>query len=446
MPTLSKLANNIGLPVLNTNCYETIHTWTPNCNQAIIDTIPDGILFCLKTYAPFYLVTALVAKKGDPRKIDWWRYLKDVTRSSIFLACNLVLFIFFLCRFRHALGFFTPISMGLISSMCGSFFSLFVEKRSRWPALALYLTNLASETLFRQLSNHGYISKVKNGEVVPFIVGMGLLSYLYTASKLDNSTKKIFTLINNIEGSRDIAEDHPLPKQFKGFLYELRKKYGRTELCEHKHSCISNAAESFCYNFVIGIGVSSAMVLLRNLPILFKNPVNLLNQLFSKSTLRIPTFFGLMPLIFHVIRCSLNRLPWSDTMFRNVAAGTASGFAMLAFPNVSIAMYVMWKAIEIIYFDLVKQGKIRTLPYGDLLLYTVSTGYVLWQIIIEPQAIRKGYLKFLLGLTGNRMSLLNRDLYEHFGYQSRLLFPYRPVLNTKYVTINPMLYQPISPP
>ncbi|KIH50086.1 hypothetical protein ANCDUO_19838, partial [Ancylostoma duodenale] len=98
-------------------------------------------------------------------------------------------------------------------------------------------------------------------------------------------------LIHNIKGSRDIAEDYPLPKQFKGFLYEMRKKYGRTELCEHKHSCISNAAE--------------------------------------------------------VIRCSLNRLPWSDTMFCNVTAGTASGFAMLAFPNVSIAMYVMWKAIEV---------------------------------------------------------------------------------------------------
>ncbi|EPB78397.1 hypothetical protein ANCCEY_02546 [Ancylostoma ceylanicum] len=340
MTTLSKLAVNIGLPVLNTNCYETIHTWTPDCNQAII----------------------------------------------------------------------------------------------------------ASETLFRQLSNHGYIPKVKNGEVVPFIIGMGLLSYLYTASKLDNSTERIFALTHNITGERDIAEDYPLPKQFKGFLYELRKKYGRTELCEHKHSCISNAAESFSFNFVIGIGVSSALVLLRNLPILFKNPVKLLDQLFSKSTLRIPTFFGLMPLIFHAIRCSLNRLPWSCTMSRNVTAGAASGLAMLAFPNVSIAMYVMWKAIEIIYFDLVKQGKIRSLPYGDLLLYTVSTGYVLWQIIIEPQAIRKGYLKFLLGLTGNRMSLLNRDLYEHFGYQSRLLFPYRPVLNTKYVTINPMLYQPVSPP
>ncbi|KAK6766136.1 hypothetical protein RB195_025814 [Necator americanus] len=445
MPILSKLAYSLGFPVLTTNCYETLHTWNPDCNQAIIDTIPEGILFCLKVYAPFYLTTSLIAKKGDVRRVDWIRYFRDVIRSSIFLNFNMIFFIFFLCRIRSVLGFFTPISMGLVSSMIGSFFSLLIEKRSRWPALALYLTNLASETLFRQLSNHGYIPKVKNAEVIPFVIGMGLFSHLYSTKKLESGAKKALNLIHNPCKERDIAEDYPVPKQFKAFLYDLRKEYGKSQLCEHRHSCVSNIAESFMSNFTFGIGLSSALVLLKNITILFKNPRKILEQLFSKSSLRIPTFFGLMPLIFHTVRCSMNRFPQSGNTCRNIIAGAASGLAMLAFPNVAIAMYVMWKAIEIIFYDLVKQGKIRPLPYGDLLLYTVSTGYVLWQIIIEPQAIRKGYLKFLLGLTGNRMSLLNRDLYEHFGYQSRLLFPYRPVLNTKYVTINPMLYQPIAP-
>lgn len=223
-------------------------------------------------------------------------------------------------------------------------------------------------------------------------------------------------------------------------------KYGRTEHCEHKHSCVSVATESFGYNFAVGLGASTALTLVQNLPLLVSNPRKLIEKLFSKNTLKIPTFFGLMPLIFHAVRCSLNRLPQSTPVYRNVIAGTASGLAMLAFPNVSISMYVLWKAIETIFYNLVKEGRIRPMPYGDLFLYTVSTAYVLWQIVIEPQAIRKGYLKFLLGLTGNRMALLNRDLYEHFGYQSRLLFPYQPVLNTKCVTINPMLYQPVSLP
>ncbi|VDO22756.1 unnamed protein product [Haemonchus placei] len=237
-----------------------------------------------------------------------------------------------------------------------------------------------------------------------------------------------------------------MPKEFRGFLYELRRKYGRTEQCVHQNSCVSTVAESFGYNFTIGLGASVALTLAQNVSALFSNPSIIREKLFSKSILRIPTFYGLMPLIFHTVRCTLNRLPLSSHKYNNIVAGTASGLAMLAFPNVSIAMYVLWKAFELIFRELVKQGIVRPMPYGDLFLYTVSTAYVLWQIVIEPQAIRKGYLKFLLGLTGNRMSLLNRDLYEHFGYQSRLLFPYRPTLDTKYVTMNPMLYQPISPP
>uniref|UniRef100_A0A7I4Z2U4 TMEM135_C_rich domain-containing protein n=1 Tax=Haemonchus contortus TaxID=6289 RepID=A0A7I4Z2U4_HAECO len=446
MPVFSKLAYFLGLPIVNTNCYETMHTWQPHCNQAILDCFPNGVWFCLKTYAPFYLISSLVAKRGDFRKVDWKRYCIDVIRSSIFLTANLLLFIFFICRVRHVLGFFTPISMGLISSMLGSFFSLLIEKRSRWPALALYLTNLASETLFRQLHNHGYIPKVNKGEVIPFIIGMGLFFSLYTAGRLNDSTKNLLKFTHNLNGERDIVKEYPLPKEFRGFLYELRRKYGRTDQCVHQNSCVSTVAESFGYNFTIGLGASVALTLAQNVSALFSNPSIIREKLFSKSILRIPTFYGLMPLIFHTVRCTLNRLPQSSHKYNNIVAGTASGLAMLAFPNVSIAMYVLWKAIELIFRELVKQGIVRPMPYGDLFLYTVSTAYVLWQIVIEPQAIRKGYLKFLLGLTGNRMSLLNRDLYEHFGYQSRLLFPYRPTLDPKYVTMNPMLYQPISPP
>ncbi|RCN53629.1 hypothetical protein ANCCAN_00123, partial [Ancylostoma caninum] len=102
---------------------------------------------------------------------------------------------------------------------------------------------------------------------------------------------------------------------------------------------------------------------------------------------------------------------------------------------------------EAIYWNLVESGILPVVPFGDIIMYTFSTGYVLWQTVIEPQAIRKGYLGFLQQITGNRIKVFNRDLYEHFGFQSKLLYPdARPELNTKYVTLNPMLYQKIMPP
>lgn len=42
-------------------------------------------------------------------------------------------------------------------------------------------------------------------------------------------------------------------------------------------------------------------------------------------------------------------------------------------------------------------------PYGDILLYGLSTGYVAWNATIEPQTLREGYWKFLVGLTGKRL-------------------------------------------
>lgn len=34
MGALSKLAHSLGQPILTATCYETIHTWNPDCNGA----------------------------------------------------------------------------------------------------------------------------------------------------------------------------------------------------------------------------------------------------------------------------------------------------------------------------------------------------------------------------------------------------------------------------
>ncbi|PIO77596.1 hypothetical protein TELCIR_00303 [Teladorsagia circumcincta] len=243
MAFLSKLAYKLNFQVLTTNCYETIHTWEPDCYKAI-------------------LITTLISKKGKLRDVDWKRFCID-----------------------------------------------------------------ASETLFRQLYNHGYLFKVRHGECIPFAIGIGLLMLQYA----------------------------------RGVLHPSLKRIVNSEL----------------------------------------------------ST---------------------------------VVAGIVSGASMLAYPSATIAMYTLWKGIEAVYNTLEERGIVPSIPYGDVILYTFSTGYVLWQTVIEPQAIRKGYLNFLDGITGNRIGMFNRDLYEHFGFQSKLLYPNaQPVLNTKYVTLNPMLYQKIMP-
>ncbi|KHJ99987.1 hypothetical protein OESDEN_00050 [Oesophagostomum dentatum] len=392
-------------------------------------------------------LTTLVNKKGDLRKVDWKKFFIDVMRSSLFLTANLLLFQYFLCRIRHLLGFFTLPTMGGVSSALASLCAILIEKQSRRPALALYTTNLASETFYRQLCNHGYLFSMKYGECVPFAVGIGIFMFLRAQGRLQPGMNKLLDFTHCASPNKDILEVKKMPVDFHTMLLKLRHGYEKTSRCEHNYSCASVAVESFAKNFAVGLGASAALTILGNLRKLFTNPSMLAKMLLTRNTLKLPLFFGLIPFLFHVTRCQLNRVDGCSPGVRDTVAGAVSAASMAAYPSVSIAMYTMWKGIEAVYWNLVEAGVVPVVPYGDIILYTLSTGYLLFQSVIEPQSIRKGYLSFLKQMTGGRVNLFNRDLYEHFGFQSKLLYPnYQPVLNPKYVTLNPMLYQKIMPP
>ncbi|EPB78398.1 hypothetical protein ANCCEY_02547 [Ancylostoma ceylanicum] len=278
-----------------------------------------------------------------------------------------------------------------------------------------YKAILASETLYRQLYNHGYLFNVKFGECIPFAVGVGLFMLLRARGKLQPSMEKVLNFSHSVTPNTDILDLKKVPDDFHALLHKLRYDFGRTASCEHKYSCASVAVESFVKNFAVGTGISAVLTLLGNLRKLLTNPLMISKILFSSNNLKLPLFSGLMPFLFHVTRCLLNRSRRCNTVVNNTVAGMVSAASMTAYPSVTIAMYTMWKGIE--------ESEGATVMLGKISVYTRRNG------------------------KSNRIKVFNRDLYEHFGFQSKLLYPNaRPVLDTKYVTLNPMLYQKIMPP
>ncbi|KAH7732032.1 hypothetical protein AAVH_00930 [Aphelenchoides avenae] len=151
-----------------------------------------------------------------------------------------------------------------------------------------------------------------------------------------------------------------------------------------------------------------------------------------------------MPLIYRSIECLARRLLKKDTEAAKIVGCGLSGSAMLFFPNISIALYVFWKAIEMGYLELAAKGYAPLFKHGDTLLYTLSCGYVLGNAVIEPQSLRRSYYNFLCGLTGNKLKLFNRRLFKDWGFDSNIMFEdYVPTLDPKYTTINPDLYLPM---
>ncbi|EGT30198.1 hypothetical protein CAEBREN_24082 [Caenorhabditis brenneri] len=443
MGALSKLAYNLGQPILTATCYETIHPWNPDCYGAVWDALATGLYFSFKTYGSFYLITNVVAKRGRLDKISWKKFGIDVTQSSLFLVTNMCFFLILLCKFRQWLGFFTPVTMGLITSILASGIAIMVEKKSRRPALALYLVNLASETYYRHLANHGYVKMYNYGECVPFGVGLMLFSYLQSSGRLPKSFNGFMNAALKTNVTDNVINEKKIPQNFRSFLEKLRNDYEKTEQCQHPHSCVSHSVESFAKNLSIGLVASSALTVVRNFKTIAQNPLNLITLLVSKNNMKLPLFAGLLPLIFNASRCSLNRVKGVPPVVNNVFSAGLASVAMAFYPTVSIAMYCLWKAIETVYFDLVDRGYLPKIKNAEVILYAITTGYVLWNTIVEPRAIRRGYLNFLSGLVGGKISLFNRRLYDHFGYISRDIYTKIPEIDTKYAMINPLLYKPL---
>jgi len=151
MTRLSKLAGDLGMYTATFNCHEVAHTWNPHCHGSALDVFRKAVPFALKTYLPLYAVRVSVslnhfqvslAMRGNYASIKWRKFFMDLFRSSLFLSTNGGSFVFFICRLRHLLGFWCTPLIGPLPALLASFTAILIERESRRPMLALYLTNL----------------------------------------------------------------------------------------------------------------------------------------------------------------------------------------------------------------------------------------------------------------------------------------------------------------
>jgi hypothetical protein len=100
---------------------------------------------------------------------------------------------------------------------------------------------------------------------------------------------------------------------------------------------------------------------------------------------------------------------------------------MLFYKSSTLAMYMMAKLIQGIYFKFAHDRKVPIIPWFDSILYALSTALVFHAAVVEPQAMRPGYYKFLERLTGGYFAVVNRPLMDCYGVCSSKLFPIYPL-------------------
>ncbi|OXA58442.1 hypothetical protein Fcan01_08151 [Folsomia candida] len=200
-PAASKLAT---LPF---NCYEIGHTWEPNCNIAAIQlagSVSKEI--------------SLIASRRIPKSTtDIVKLVKDILRSTLFLQTHGLGYVVFLCRLRRMLGKSNFYTLSYLPTFLASYVSIMIEKPQRRPLLALYVTNVATETIYRMLRSRGMVRDIKHFDFFLFCTSM--VTVIYNMKKGNRRGDMVDTILIKIFGPEEFTK-----KREEGDILHLHER------------------------------------------------------------------------------------------------------------------------------------------------------------------------------------------------------------------------------
>nr|CAD7418369.1 unnamed protein product [Timema cristinae] len=170
--------------------------------------------------------------------------------------------------------------------------------------------------------------------------------------------------------------------------------------------------------FSLGYGLQACLRVLLQLKRVVRRPNLLPSLLVHKNALKLGAFLGGLSGIFRFVSCLLRRVANKDSQYHAIPSGILAGLAFSFFPDNTIALYVMWKSLQILYNDAVEKGYLPKLPGFTILLYSISTAILFHAAVLEPHNLRPSYWKFLFTISGGRISAMDRTSLDVFGLKS----------------------------
>ncbi|EDW96527.1 transmembrane protein 135 [Drosophila yakuba] len=418
----------------NCTCYEYNHPWTKSCACAAAGMMLSEIPPSLRTYATVY-VFALIMRGRVPSLKDLRRTASGILQSTAFLSMNGGLFIFAVCYLRQILGGFYFGTVAWLPSFLASFACLAFERPERRAPLALYVANVGIETLWKMMEARGLVRSIPNGQVLLMGASVTALMYLYRAGLHKTVAKDpTFKALALIVGKEDegplktpvvttTQSSRQAPFNFQSIqsyvqLYDtlLNSKHPS---CPHKRGCVPYALIGGLKPFLGGVGLSVGLKLLLNIPKIFKSKMQWRKQIFNKGSLQLGLALGIFSLLFKSTSCGLRHSFGFDNALFAIPAGLIGSIGFLRFPNTTVACYLMWKSLHLLYNWGIAEGKLPEVPHFAMLMYGFFTAVLFHSAILEARSLRPSYYKFLMGISGNRISRFNVKPFEAYGLKSQ---------------------------
>ncbi|KAF5281582.1 hypothetical protein FQR65_LT14625 [Abscondita terminalis] len=446
------------LPI-GATCSEFVHPWTNSCLEAIAGCYLCAFVDSFRLYTTVYLL-ALLMKRKVPNKKDLKRTITGIIQSTAFLSGTGFGYSFFLCTLRKLLGNFNFLTVSAAPAFLASVFAILIERPSRRLLLCLYVSNVATETVWNMAVSRRILHPVKHGSITIFSVCMAvLLMYYKNGLHKDKNGKddsmfgilrfivgpyeeKQYTARSNLSETfhRDQINDpvtsgggswrpsttshstyHVVTQALRVYkrLINKIKCLDRHVACSHPFSCVYYVAQGASTMFGLGLSIQLILNTLLNFKKLFTSPNTAVNSiLFRKKNLSLALFLGGFSGVFRAVCCILRRGTGVDSPYHAIPAGLLAGISFRHYPDTTVALYVLWKMAQITYSLGIDKGVLPQVPGFTIFLYCLSTAILFHAALLEPSNLRPSYWKFLHTISAGRIASMNRIPLDVWGLET----------------------------
>ncbi|XP_030376032.1 transmembrane protein 135 [Scaptodrosophila lebanonensis] len=420
-------------------CKDFQHPWTDKCANATAGILLSSTPYCLRVYTVVYALSLLMRHR-IPTLTDLRRTLLGIIQSTAFLVTNAYTFILYNCLLRNVFGRYYFSTVAFVPCFMASFSAILVERPARRPLLTLYVANVATETLWRMGESRGWLRSLPHGQTIIFGLSISALLYLNRLGLQKTIAKdSIFNILRIFVGKEEagpvikpepvVGGDQPEPSRRRptvsfSTVADWVRVYsnlirGRHSSCQHKQSCATYAVLGGLKPFVGGVALQVALKLVMNIKKVTQGQMQWRKHIFNNNTLHLGFFMGSFSFLYKSISCLLRHSFNRDDALFAIPAGLIASLAFTQYPDNTVALYVMWKALQILYNIGQSKGVLPHVPNFMLFLYSFFTAVLFHAGILEPKNLRPSYFKFLQAISGERLSKFNLSAFDTFGLNTQ---------------------------
>lgn len=369
--------------------------------------------------------------------------------------------------FRYLTGKFYYYVVAYIPCFLASSMAVMIEKPSRRSSLAFYVANVASETLFRIYVARGWLKPVKNGQV--YIFTLAIATIMFLAKKHGFEDDPLSAAIKLIVGTEEASkrqrkrhttetdnqqvrsdnqvdflpltseqavemtsdESHGPPNNptpaVPGLFGNIKNTLNwfkfflttRHRLCPHHNcSCVYYASKASLRALSIGCAAQLGLRLLTKAPAIIGNPRILKSIVLDTSLFRVGLFLSTFSGLYKAANCWLR---WSLDTSKPIncfIAGLVAGPSLFIYPSPTVALYVLWKCLEALFHEAVRNNLIRCKDLFIVILYGLATSQLFYSALMDPRYMKKSYMAFLHRMSHHKLHMVNRSVLDVFGTQA----------------------------